>query len=198
MPLSSGSAQLSEMGLNIPGANAQAYVMLPLRLFVTMIPVTMMFCLMLPAAICRAVYLRCVRGKPSDILKTGTYPPQTKDNHKPDMHYPSQILFAKPLDEAQLKKALLELCAGDGIEAETVSVEFMEGEPADWPIAADNSGSYKIDHYIKDINTDAEATGNSFLVWGMMVAVSVQRRCCLHTLPEQLLVIPRSFLTECL
>ena len=64
----------------------------------------------------------------------GTYPPEKGVNHKPDMHYPCQILLTKPLEPALLEKTLVKLCGEDGIEEETINVEVVDGEPADWPV----------------------------------------------------------------
>ena len=126
---------------NMPGANLKAYLMLPLRIVFTGTVVTIMYPLLLTAGYLRALYLRLVVGKPSQILKYGTWPPP-KDghivNHRACGHYPCQQLFSKPLDEAKLRKALVGLAAEDGIKEEEVSLKFFAEEPMDWP----STGSY--------------------------------------------------------
>ena len=57
------------MGLSLPGATPLARVMLPLRLVAVLLPFCIMGPVLIVAATLRAVYLKCVRGKPSDILK---------------------------------------------------------------------------------------------------------------------------------
>ena len=131
---------------NMPGATLKAYLMLPVRMIVFGVSFTLMYPLMLTAGLLRALYLRAVVGKPSKILKYGTYPPPKPvadgathvANHRACGHYPCQQLYSKPLDEAKLRKALIGLCAEDGIKEEEISLKFFAEEPMDWP----SSGSY--------------------------------------------------------
>jgi len=134
----------------------KAYVMLPLRVGVFGIFFTLMYPFMLVAGTLRAFYLRFRIGLPSQILKYGTYPPPKKidkyplvgadgvglvtSTHRACAHYPCQQLYDQPLDEAKLRKALVELCAEDGIEESEILLKFMSEKPQDWPA----SGSYDV------------------------------------------------------
>ena len=189
------------MALSLPGATPLSYIMLPLRLVAVVVPFCVVCPVLIVAASLRAVYLKCVRGKPSDILKCvisgnhpashlpsqpirrsvsimprirlwsryGTYPPEKGVNHKPDMHYPCQILLTKPLDAALLEKTLVKLCGEDGIEEESINVEVVEAEPADWPVGDEGQGSYPINYYIKDCNPPSinGCETDQFIAWGM-------------------------------
>jgi len=143
-PLMSDYTKLEDLG-NMPGANAKAYLMLPVRVAVFLF----FFCLMYPlcciAGFLRALYLRVAVGKPSEILKYGTYPyPNTegpgRSTHAAATHYPAQLLYDQPLDEAKLRAALLSVTAEDGIKADEVALTFMEEKPNDWPA----TGSYDV------------------------------------------------------
>lgn len=85
------------------------------------------------------------------------------------MHYPCQILLTKPLDAALLEKTLVRLCGEDGIEEESINIEVVEGEPADWPVGDEGQGSYPINHYIKDCNQPSKngPDTDQFIAWGM-------------------------------
>ena len=85
------------------------------------------------------------------------------------MHYPCQILLTKPLEPALLEKTLVKLCGEDGIEEETINVEVVDGEPADWPVGDEGQGSYPINHYVKDCNPPSKngPDTDAFIAWGM-------------------------------
>jgi len=130
---------------NMPGANLKAYMMLPIRILVFSLFFSIMYPMFLILGFLRALYLRIVIGPPSKILKYGTYPyPNTsgagRPTHKAATHYPAQFLYDKPLDEAKLRAALLNLTAEDGIAADEVELTFKEEKPNDWP----TSGSYDV------------------------------------------------------
>jgi hypothetical protein len=122
--------------------------MLPLRLVFFTVMFIIMYPLMLVVGTLRAIYLRLAVGKPSVVLKYGAYPHPKEavdgtlhtSSHQQCEHYGSQQLFSKPLDEEKLRKAVVELCAEDGIEEHEVGVKFFDEEPMDWPA----SGSYDV------------------------------------------------------
>lgn len=127
--------------LNVPGTSCQAKMLLPLRFLLVMV-LWILFCpLLLIVAILRALYLRIVVGRPSQILKYGTY----NANHAAGMHYPCQQLYKEPLDEKRLREALESLCPEDGIEKDDFYLKFMDEEPNDWP----STNSWDIDHFIE-------------------------------------------------
>jgi len=51
---------------------------------------------------------------------------------------PCQQLYDQPLDEAKLRKVLVELCAEDGIAENEIELKFFDEVPNDWP----KTGSY--------------------------------------------------------
>jgi len=152
---------------NMPGANLKAYIMLPMRIVVFSFFFSLMFPFMLVAGILRAIFVRLKIGKPSQILKYGTYPypkpaPDGKSlvcgAHRACAHYPCQQLYSQPLDEAKLRKVLVELAAEDGISEDEISVIFKDEQPNDWP----PTGSYDVtsalinsyekgDHYLNKL-----------------------------------------------
>ena len=97
-------------GPRLPGANVLAYLMLPFRVTLVLLIFGLFYPLLLLATVLRAVGLRVFVGKPSQILKLGS----RGNDHKADQHYPCQMLFDAPLEEARLRPALLKLCAEDG------------------------------------------------------------------------------------
>lgn len=133
---------------NMPGANLKAYVTLPLRLAVVAFFTTLMFTFMLTAGFLRTLFLRVAKGKPSQILEYGTYPKPkpNKDGklqcsaHRACAHYPCQQLYNQPLDEAKLKKVLVELAEEDGITEAEIELKFFDEVPNDWPA----TGSYDV------------------------------------------------------
>ena len=129
-----------------PGANTLAYIMFPFRL----VFFSFFFCLMWPmmtlVAFLRAFYVRLVVGRPSQVLKYGTYPHPKKGAdgklhagfHMASMHYPAQMLFKKPFDEAKLRAAVASVAAEDGIvKEEEIEVKFFAEVPQE-----PSSGSY--------------------------------------------------------
>lgn len=66
---SSAPAAQEAAAVNLPGDNACAYAMLPLRLALVLILFGIAYPLLTLVAVLRAIYLRCVHGKPSQILK---------------------------------------------------------------------------------------------------------------------------------
>jgi len=136
-------------GMDVPGANLKSWVMLPMRLVVFTIFFSIMFPMMLLVGFLRTLFLRIKVGKPSQILKYGTYPhPKPKapggalqcSAHRACAHYPCQQLFIQPLEEAKLRKVLVELAAEDGIAECEISLKFMDEKPNDWP----STGSYDV------------------------------------------------------
>jgi len=142
------AATVSGRKINMPGANLMAYLMLPLRIIVFLFFFTLMYTLMLMFGFLRAVFLRLKVGKPSKILKYGTYPHPKPgpdgslqcSNHRACAHYPCQQLYSQPLDEAKLRKVLVELAAEDGIKEHEIEVVFKDEKPNDWPA----TGSYDV------------------------------------------------------
>ena len=55
-----------------------------------------------------------------------------RSTHAAATHYPAQLLYDQPLDEAKLRAALLSVTAEDGIKADEVALTFMEEKPNDW------------------------------------------------------------------
>lgn len=127
--------------LNVPGTSWRAILMLPPRLAVTTVLFSFLYSLSLPIAMLRAIYLRLVKGKPSQILKLGAH----NAIHLDDMHYPCQQVYKEPLDESRLRKALVELAAEDGIGEGKIWLKFHAEKPNDWPTAS----AFDIDHLIK-------------------------------------------------
>ena len=84
---------------NMPGANLKAYLMLPLRIVFTGTVVTIMYPLLLTAGYLRALYLRLVVGKPSQILKYGS-----RGGRMGGMYYPAQVVFTRPFEKQKLKE----------------------------------------------------------------------------------------------
>jgi hypothetical protein len=140
--------------VNIPGTSCQAILMLPLRFIFVFILFVLLYPLTLILALLRAIYLRVVIGRPSQILKIGAY----GNEHKEGMPYPCQQLYKEPLDEVRLRKALVELCAEDGIEESDIDLTFMAEQPNDWP----GTGSFDIDHFIES-NKRPDNKGHSYM-----------------------------------
>lgn len=115
--------------LNIPGQNSRAIATLPARFAAFSGAMLFVYPLLLSVSILRAVFLRTTKGRPSKILAKGTY----NNVHVPDRHYPSQLVFDKPLDEPSLRSALLGLCAEEGITENQVDLTFVDTVPAGWP-----------------------------------------------------------------
>src|SRR5258706_15502970 len=61
------------------------------------------------ASIARAVYLRVVRGKATDILRVRQRPYQT------GVFYGAQMVFEKPFDPSRLKEVFFEMVEEAGI-----------------------------------------------------------------------------------
>ena len=137
MPLiEPGSVVLNEKPrLRIPGRNAHSIVMLPLRLVLWAAAFVPLYLLLLPIAWLRAIYLRIVKGRPSQILAQGGHPLQ---NHSPGgMNYNSQLLFDRPFDEKKLRAALVSTAGEDNIAEHEVELDMIDEEPQDWsPTAA--------------------------------------------------------------
>jgi len=148
--------KLKSAPYTLPGTSGQAYLMLPVRIIVTSFFVVLMYPVLLPVSLLRAIYLRCVRGKPSQILKYGTY----NDSHMDAMHYPCQQLFKEPLEETRLRKALVELCAEDGIDEKGIFLKFWEEQPNDWP----STGSFPMDHFIES-NKRGDSDGRHYVAF---------------------------------
>lgn len=126
--------------LNIPGTSCHSRLLLPLRLLAVVLAWTFTGPLFIIVAMLRAVYLRLVRGRPSQILKFGAY----NGFHQRDLHYPCLQVFEEPLDEPRLKKALIELCAEDGIREKDIDLKFFSDQPKDWPL----SGSFDLNYFL--------------------------------------------------
>jgi len=126
--------------LSIPGSNSLAYVMLPLRLVIWAVPMLLLYPIMLVMCWLRAVYLRLVIGRPSQILKLGTY----GNKHMADLHYASHVLYSQPFEQERLRKALVELCAEDGIKEAQIELLFSDEVPNSWPA----TGSWHMSHFI--------------------------------------------------
>lgn len=141
------------MAVNIPGTGCLAIFMLPLRIVVTLIFFSLMYPLFLIVGLLRAIFLRVVRGKPADILKTGRH----NAAHMEDMHYPCHLQFKEALDETRLRKAIVELCAEDGIEEKMIDLKFIAEKPNTWPA----NGSWDIDHFIES-NKRADNKGHHY------------------------------------
>ena len=137
MPLiEPGSVVLNEKPrLSIPGRNAHSIAMLPLRLVLWAAAFVPLYLLLLPIAWLRALYLRIVKGRPSQILAQGGHPLQ---NHSPGgMNYNSQLLFDRPFDEKKLRAALVSTAGEDNIAEHEVELDMIDEEPQDWsPTAA--------------------------------------------------------------
>jgi hypothetical protein len=127
--------------LNIPGTSVKAKLMLPLRFLLVSLLFSIFYPLTLVIAILRAIYLRVVVGLPSKILKVGSW----KAWHMDDMHYPCHQIYKEPLEEAKLRKVLVELCAEDGIPEEKIDLKFIDEKPNDWP----PTNSFDVDHFIE-------------------------------------------------
>ena len=139
--------------LNIPGKNLQALLMLPLRIVLWLFSFSFLYSLALPVSLLRALYLRIVRGRPSQILVKGTYPMSTgadgkpiNPNHSPGgLNYAAQVLFDKPFDEAKLKAALMSTAGSDHIDASEVELTMMDEVPnPQWPA----KGSWYLDYFL--------------------------------------------------
>ena len=100
-------ADISAGRFNVPGSSAYAVAMLPLRVAVSSGFFTLLFPPLLVGTSLRSIYMRLAYGRPSQILKHGTF----NNSNDEDMHYPCQFLCNQPLDEAKLKAALVGLCA---------------------------------------------------------------------------------------
>lgn len=125
--------------VNIPGKSWRAIIALPLRLFLTLLVWTLTCPMMILISVLRALWLRIVKGRPSQILKYGTH----NAEHIPGMHYPCMQLYTEPLDEGRLRKALVELLAEDGVEEKDIYLKFNADEPKDWP----QTGSFNLAHF---------------------------------------------------
>ena len=138
-------------GVNVPGANSTATSMLPARALVFAGAFTATYPLLLVGSYARALYLRATLGMPSDILKTGTYAGWSfGEKHLADQHYVCQMLYSKPFDEAKLRRALVSLCAEDGIQESEVELVFKAEVPQDWPKDANGqrTGSFAVHHFV--------------------------------------------------
>ena len=112
--------------LNIPGQNALAYLTLPLRAALWCLVVALGFPFLLAAAYTRAIFMRVVKGRPSQILSKGTY----GNVHKADANvYCAHILLNKPIDEAPMRQALVELSNEDGLPANKLELRFFSEVP---------------------------------------------------------------------
>ena len=137
--------QKSSSAINVPGTNATASSMLPARVIVFAGTFAITYPFLLVGSAVRALYMRAAHGNPSQILAQGTYPTFGEGNeHIPDLHYPCQMLFKHPLDEARLRKVLVELCAEDGIKENEVELVFKDEVPQDWP----TTGSFSLSHFV--------------------------------------------------
>jgi len=128
---------------NVPGTSARAKIMLPFRVLLVTTLWVLLFPLLVTIAMLRALFMRVRRGRPSQILRTGRY--NAVHMPAPDLHYNCMHTYTAPLDEARLRKALVELCAEDGISEEKIDLKFFAEEPNDWPA----SGSHRVDHFIE-------------------------------------------------
>ena len=131
----------------MPGATLFSYVMFPLRIAFFSFFFCLLYPLMTVVALLRALYLRLVVGTTSQVLKYGTYPPpkpaadgtmmSPPGKHEKANHYPAQMRFTKPFDEAKLKAALVSVAAEDGIPEDQIQLKFMAEVPQE-----PSSGSY--------------------------------------------------------
>lgn len=136
--------------LKLPGGNCLAIVTLPLRIVIFLILFVLLYILMLLGAFLRAIFMRCWHGKPSKILKKGSF----NNVHKPGIHYPGMQLFDHPLDEQKLRPALVGLCAEDGLKEEEIDLTFVDEEPnPEWPDPAHPAaGSPRfMNHYVRSL-----------------------------------------------
>jgi len=163
-PLPQGPTQ----DINIPGTSCLAIVMLPLRIIVVALGFTLMYPLLVVFAILRALYLRIVKGRPSQILKYGTY----GEKHVAGGNYPCQQLYKEPLDEARFRKALIELAAEDGIEEKDIDIKFYDEKPNDWP----TTSAFDVDHFIESLKRPKNR-GSMHYVFYLMFAKQAVIQC---------------------
>eukprot|EP00747_Dinoflagellata_sp_TGD_P069402 gnl/TRDRNA2_/TRDRNA2_156117_c1_seq1.p1 gnl/TRDRNA2_/TRDRNA2_156117_c1~~gnl/TRDRNA2_/TRDRNA2_156117_c1_seq1.p1 ORF type:complete len:353 (+),score=43.69 gnl/TRDRNA2_/TRDRNA2_156117_c1_seq1:50-1060(+) len=151
--------------LNIPGTSAKAKMMLPLRLLVVGLLFTLFYPIFLLLGLLRAIFLRVVKGTPSQILKYGTY----GDTHAKGAHYPCQQIYKEPLDEVKFRKALVDLCAEDGIDEKDINLVFHNDEkPNDWPKAGGFAGGFEVDCFIESLKTGPENRNSHHYMFYLM------------------------------
>ncbi len=89
-------------------------------------------------AILRAVFLRAVCGKASDILRVGGAPYRT--GH----FYVAQMVFHKPFDPSRLREVFFEMIEEAGMDPAKARVDFERDVPRPFPA----SGAVDADHYV--------------------------------------------------
>lgn len=103
------------------------------------------------ASIARALYLRIVRGKASDILRA------RQGRYQAGVFYGAQMVFAKPFDPSRLKEVFFEMVEEAGIDRAKARLDFEPEVPRPFPA----SGPAEADHYV-DKGTNWVKRGKDF------------------------------------
>jgi hypothetical protein len=127
---------MSDKPLNIPGRNALAYIMLPLRLAFTALFFSLMFPILTLIAYFSAIKKRLTMGLPSKILEYGHWP---RHNHQGDTNFCTQGMHSQPFDQEKLRTEWFKLCGEAGIEEARAELVFHDEEPSDWPTKGSHS-----------------------------------------------------------
>ena len=107
-------------------------------------------------AVARAVYLRVVRGKASDVLKVGAVP------FRAGHFYVAQMVFNKPFEPSRLREIFSEMIQEAGIAPEKAQVVFEPEVPRSLPA----SGALEADHYVgKRTNWTCGNEVKSLVLW---------------------------------
>ena len=91
------------------------------------------------ASIARALYLRIVRGKASDILRV------RQGRYRDGIFYGAQMVFNKPFDSSRLREVFFEMIEEAGIDRNKARLEFEPETPRLFPA----SGVAEADHYVE-------------------------------------------------
>ncbi len=90
------------------------------------------------AALARAVFLRAVRGKATEILRVGQAP------YRAGRYYVAQMVFNQPFDPSGLRDVFFEMVREAGIDPAKARVDFEPETPRPLPA----SGPVEADHYV--------------------------------------------------
>ncbi|HTR39001.1 MAG TPA: SRPBCC family protein [Bryobacteraceae bacterium] len=90
------------------------------------------------AALARAVFLRVVRGKATQILRIGQAP------YRAGRFYVAQMVFEKPFDPSQLQEVFFEMVREAGIDPAKARVDLEQETPRPLPA----SGAVEANHYV--------------------------------------------------
>src|SRR5689334_1808139 len=91
------------------------------------------------ASIARALYLRIVRGKATDILRV------RQGRYRAGVFYGAQMVFEKPFDPTRFREVFFEMVEEAGIDRAKARLDFEPEVPRPFPV----SGSAEADHYVE-------------------------------------------------